>query len=210
MFRSLLAVLLLVSSVLATALEKRQWTESKYCNPTTGLCYLQIVPRGTNPIYRIAIPDNASGTFDTVLEIISPISLGWAGFAWGGSMTANPLTVAWPNGQKVTVSSRWSTNRVLPTVYNQATYKTLRSSRNDTHWSVEVACTGCSRWSGGQINTSGLAMFAWAMSRSQVSQPASTSSNFPYHNSVGTFTEPLTSAKNPASAFATYIRNTSG
>jgi hypothetical protein len=115
MFRSLVTVLLLVSSALATSLEKRQWTESKYCNPTNGLCYLQVVPRGTNPIYRIAIPDNASGAFDTVLEIIAPISIGWAGFSWGGSMTANPLTVAWPNGQKVTVSSRWSTYVLNPT-----------------------------------------------------------------------------------------------
>ncbi|KAK0657973.1 hypothetical protein B0T16DRAFT_315189 [Cercophora newfieldiana] len=211
MFRCLLAALLLASSGLAASIEKRQWTESKYCNPEAGgLCYLQIVPRGTNPIFRIAIPDGASGSFDTVLEIIAPITLGWAGFAWGGSMTANPLTVAWPNGQKATVSSRWSTGRVLPPVYSSATYKTLKSSRNATHWSVEVACTGCSRWSGGQINTNGLSMFAWAMSRSQVSQPASASSSFSIHNSVGTFTEPLTSAKNPASAFSTYVRTATG
>jgi len=109
MFRSVLAALLLTSSGFATSLGKRAWTESKYCNPTSGLCYLQVVPGGTAPIFRIAIPDGASGAFDMVLEMITPISLGWAGFAWGGSMTANPLTVAWPNGQKATVSSRWST-----------------------------------------------------------------------------------------------------
>lgn len=98
----------------------------------------------------------------------------------------------------------------MPATYSSATYKTLKSSRNSTHWSVEVACTGCSKWNGGQINQSGLSMFAWAMSRSQVSQPASASSNFQIHNNVGTFTEPLTNAKNSATVFANYVKTATG
>jgi hypothetical protein len=47
--------------------------------------------------------------YDIVLQAVVPNSLGWIGLAWGGSMVRNPLTVAYPNGQKPTVSSRWAT-----------------------------------------------------------------------------------------------------
>lgn len=65
----------------------------------------------TNIIYRIAVPANVASNqpYDVVLQVIAPISLGWAGLAWGGSMIRNPLTVSYPNGQKPTVSSRWAT-----------------------------------------------------------------------------------------------------
>jgi len=93
-------------------------------------------------------------------------------------------------------------------MYTSATYKVLSSSQNSTHWSAEVACTGCSRWTGGQINPSGTTLngFAWALSRNPVSTPSSPSSSFGIHQNVGTFTEPLTLAKNPASSFQNYIR----
>ncbi len=56
--------------------------------------------------YRIAVPDKANTTYDTVVQIVAPISVGWAGLAWGGSMTYNPLTIVWVNGKDVVVSSR--------------------------------------------------------------------------------------------------------
>jgi hypothetical protein len=92
------------------ALEKRQKT-GRYCNPETSICYLEYTYASSIPVFRIAIPDSASTNtrFDTLLQIIAPANLGWVGFAWGGGMTLNPLTVAWPNGDNgATVSSRWS------------------------------------------------------------------------------------------------------
>lgn len=103
--------LLLVSNAIAVPtqeLGKRQ-TTAKYCNATSSICYLQYSTTASNPVFRIAIPDGASAPFAVLLQIIAPVSLGWAGFAWGGGMTLNPLTVAWPNGNKAIVSSRWST-----------------------------------------------------------------------------------------------------
>ncbi len=102
-------VVLLLSRVYVHALfpEKRQ-TTSRYCSPA-GVCYAEIESRPGNPTFRIAIPDGSSPPFETLLQIISPASFGWAGFAWGGAMTLNPLAVAWPNGDKVMVSSRWAT-----------------------------------------------------------------------------------------------------
>ena len=61
--------------------------------------------------FRIAlpspIPDPVPDTgYDSVIQVISPIAIGWAGLAWGGSMTYNPLTIVWRNGDDVTVTSR--------------------------------------------------------------------------------------------------------
>lgn len=100
------AIFLSVSN--AVSLNQRA-TLSQYCNTATNICYVESSSTASNPIYRIAIPDANAAPFDTLLQIIAPVSLGWAGFAWGGAMTLNPLTVAWPNGNSVTVSSRWST-----------------------------------------------------------------------------------------------------
>jgi hypothetical protein len=60
--------------------------------------------------YRIAIPDTAvKAPYDTVVQILSPNTIGWAGLAWGGGMLSNPLTVVWPNCSNVVISSRWAT-----------------------------------------------------------------------------------------------------
>lgn len=57
--------------------------------------------------YRIAIPDTATeGDFDVLFQIAAPITVGWAGIAWGGIMVNNPLTVGWANGNTTVVSSR--------------------------------------------------------------------------------------------------------
>ncbi|KAK0630303.1 hypothetical protein B0T17DRAFT_589870 [Bombardia bombarda] len=187
--------------------EKRQ-TTSKYCSPDSNICYLEIATRGTNPVYRIAIPDGSAAPFDTLLQIISPVSLGWAGFAWGGGMTLNPLTVAWPNGNKAVVSSRWASGHTAPTTYSQATYKTLSSSKNATHWTIEVVCSGCSKWSGGQLSTSGLNTFAFAVSKTPVSQPASSSSAINYHSNFGMLpATDLSAAKVPLSVFQQYVKS---
>ena len=54
------------------------------------------------------MPDKvaADASYDAVLQIVAPINIGWNGFAWGGSMTYNPLTITWVNGQNVMISSR--------------------------------------------------------------------------------------------------------
>ena len=104
------ALLVVLSAFGAGAfeLETRQ-DASKYCDATSKMCYQEITIRASLPVFRLAIPDTSAAPFDTILQIISPVSFGWAGFAWGGGMTLNPLIVAWPNGNKVVVSSRWAT-----------------------------------------------------------------------------------------------------
>jgi cellobiose dehydrogenase-like cytochrome len=89
------------------AVERRQ-TTSKYCDAASKVCYVECTTKLNNPVFRIAVSDGSAAPFDLLLQMIVPVSLGWAGFAWGGKMIDNPLTVAWPNGNKVTVSSRWA------------------------------------------------------------------------------------------------------
>lgn len=66
--------------------------------------------------FRVAVPSGVGTNepYDAVLQVVAPTAVGWAGVAWGGSMTYNPLTVVWPSGQTVTLSSRWATCVVAP------------------------------------------------------------------------------------------------
>lgn len=220
---TVLTTLLSATVVSAKAVEKRQpayGVTSRYCSQASGsvpaLCYLQYYVSPTQPTFRIAIPSDASTSqpYDVILQIHSPIANTWAGFSWGGGMTLNPLTVAWPNGNQgqVTVSSRWSQGRTTPGVYSGATLTKLSQSRNSTHWSVEVACKGCSKWTGSyggnlSLNAGSAQQFAWAISRTSVPQPANSASSFPVHNNQGMFSEPLDFAKNDRTAFNSYLSN---
>lgn len=79
-----------------------------YEDPDTGLTFASYTSdRGI--AFRVAIPDPVpeDKIFDMVLQIESPLDVGWAGWAWGGQMTYNPLAVAWANGtNNVVLSSR--------------------------------------------------------------------------------------------------------
>ncbi|KAK4152687.1 hypothetical protein C8A00DRAFT_44288 [Chaetomidium leptoderma] len=197
------------SSSSSLDLSKRQAITRKYCNPTTSICYLEYSWGPTVPVFRIAVPDSAASNsnFDTLLQIIAPASLGWAGFSWGGGMTLNPLAVAWPNGNNgATVSSRWSTGRTLPSVYSSAKYRTVSASRNSTHWMVETVCSGCSKWNNGGLSTTGVNTFAWAVSQTAVSQPGNSGSSFAIHSNIGMFSESLDQAKVPRAAFEAYVK----
>jgi len=84
-----------------------------YVDQDTGFTFSEFKAAYTlssNIVYRIAVPTNApSGPYNVVLQVVVPSQLGWVGLAWGGNMVKNPLTVAYPNGNKATVSSRWAT-----------------------------------------------------------------------------------------------------
>ena len=82
-------------------------------DPDTGFTFSEFKAAYTltsNIVYRFAVPsDGGSGAYDLVLQVVSPNAVGWNGLAWGGNMVKNPLTVAYANGNKATISSRWAT-----------------------------------------------------------------------------------------------------
>jgi hypothetical protein len=92
-------------------LPKRQDAVSaRYCDPTQrNVCYAQFSSSTSGTTFRIAIPEVAKAPFDTLVQVVAPSTVGWAAIAWGGSMSLNPLTVAWMNDQNGVVSSRWAT-----------------------------------------------------------------------------------------------------
>jgi hypothetical protein len=83
----------------------------KYYDPVTGFNFTQYTT-AQNVNYRIAIPSNATNNepYQIVLQVVAPLTnTGWAGLAWGGQMTYNPLTLVWANAQQAAVSSRRAT-----------------------------------------------------------------------------------------------------
>ena len=97
--------------------------------------------------------------------------------------------------------------RTLPSLYPSATYRTLSASRNNTHWTVETVCSGCSKWSGGGLSTSSVNTFAWAVSRTAVAQPANSASSFGIHNNVNMFSSGLADAMVPRAVFEAYVKS---
>ncbi|KAF2264359.1 CBD9-like protein [Lojkania enalia] len=141
--------------------------------------------------YRVAIPNDAyyGQSFDAVLQVVAPNSVGWAGLAWGGGMVSNPLTVGWANGNTATVTSRWANSRSTPSLYTGNSLQKLSTGNraNGTHFQFTVLCSGCTQWTGSSgfqtnLNPQGSNKFAFACSGSRPSQPASNTSSFPYHD----------------------------
>ncbi len=46
-------------------------------HPSSAISEINI--RSSLPVFRLAVPDASAAPFDTILQIISPISYGWAG-----------------------------------------------------------------------------------------------------------------------------------
>jgi len=85
-----------------------------YNDPETGFTFSEykvMYTLSNSFTARIAVPANvpAGSPYDAVLQVVVPNQVAWLGIAWGSSMKRNPLTVAWPNGQKPVLSSRWAT-----------------------------------------------------------------------------------------------------
>ena len=67
---------------------------------------------GRGITFRVAIPDTAESytSYDSVIQMVVPNDVGWAGLSWGGSMPRSPLLVAWRgSSNNVILSSRWAT-----------------------------------------------------------------------------------------------------
>ena len=100
-------IALAAASVGASETAKRQ--TGKYCPGGTAICFSESKVAAHDITFRVAIPETTAAPFDILLQIVAPVSVGWAGLAWGGKMTNNPLTVGWANGKSATVSSRFAT-----------------------------------------------------------------------------------------------------
>lgn len=88
---------------------------SVYRDSETGFTFTQYYAKyalnNRGITYRVAIPSDvtANTAFDVVVQVVAPSEVGWAGLAWGGGMTGNPLAAVWGTNSGATISSRWAT-----------------------------------------------------------------------------------------------------
>ncbi|KAK0717278.1 hypothetical protein B0T26DRAFT_625869, partial [Lasiosphaeria miniovina] len=181
---------------------KRQDATHKYCPGGTAICFSEFTVAAYNITYRIAIPEVTAAPFDILLQIQAPASVGWAGLAWGGKMSSNPLTLGWANGKTAVVSSRWTGGHSLPGAYTGATYTVLpTTTANSTWWQLDVLCKGCSQWAGGSLNPNGVNGLAWAKASRAVTTAASNTSAFSIHDGKAVFSHDFSQAKIPQGVF---------
>jgi hypothetical protein len=83
--------------------------ESKIvCDAETKICYSSYTNAASGLTFGVALPKTTSDPYDAVIKVTAPIGTAWAGFAWGGQMVWNPLTVVWPNGSSGVASARFA------------------------------------------------------------------------------------------------------
>ncbi|EAA31321.2 iron reductase domain protein [Neurospora crassa] len=190
------------------ALTPRQFEpdSSVYIDADTGLTFASYTS-DRSIIFRVAIPDviPADLIYDTVLQIVAPIDVGWAGFAWGGHMTYNPLGIAWTNDKEVVLSPRIAYGYYSPPIYTDSHYTVLKKGThvNATHFQVTAKCTGCSSWGddestgiSGNIDPEYQTTLAYAYGNTKVDTPADVQSTFGIHDSLGHPIYDLAVAKN--------------
>ncbi|KAI0600996.1 putative iron reductase domain protein [Biscogniauxia sp. FL1348] len=193
----------LVTSILGLAVSANAQTDTApFEDAETGIMF-QSSTTAEGVTYRLALPANASGNsaYDVILQVVAPVELGWVGWAWGGMMTYNPLTVVWADGENVVYSSRQALGYYLPAAYEDATYTVLKgTSVNETHFKFTALCTGCASWTDFDgnptyLNGAGDTNFAYAISEAPVEEPASSDSSFSIHDNVGRWIHDLAGAR---------------
>ncbi|KAI1082581.1 CBD9-like protein [Whalleya microplaca] len=142
-------------------------------------------------IFRVAIPSTAAaGTpYDVVIQVVAPVAAGWAALAWGGSMTNNPLTIGWSNGNSALASVRRATSHTTPQPFDGATLEILTTGTktNATHWQYTAKCTGCSSFVGSNdaqknLDPKGSNRFAFAYSKTKPTTPSSDTTAITVHD----------------------------
>ncbi|RDL31382.1 CBD9-like protein [Venustampulla echinocandica] len=182
---------------------------ASYKDAETGFTFSQYNAQytiGRSITYRIAVPSPvpANSAYDVVLQVVAPNEVAWAGLAWGGSMIANPLTVAWSNSPNVVVSSRYATQHAAPSAYADASYELFKPGThvNSTHWQYTVKCTGCTSYNTATgsrriLNPSGANRLAFAYSGTRPANPSSNVSSISVHDVYNYWSHDFSIAGNP-------------
>ncbi|PVH98563.1 Auxilliary activities family 12 protein [Periconia macrospinosa] len=171
------------------------------CDAATKICYSTYTQTEIDITYGIALPKNATDPYDAIIKITAPADKKWVGFAWGGQMVWDPLTVVWPNATSVVASARWAFSTGMPLGYEGAEHFLLKgSSSNSTHWTVNALCKGCTGWQSNEderyaLNATGTTQFAWAYGTTDVSTPQNNDSTFSVHAAVGHWNHDLNAAR---------------
>jgi hypothetical protein len=98
----------LIACALTASQALAQEVGSKKVCDASNFCWSVYEDGESGSTFGIALPSNVTDPFDVVLKITSPLKNTWTGFAWGGTMVWNPLSVTWANGNSAMPSSRFA------------------------------------------------------------------------------------------------------
>ncbi|KAI5860899.1 putative iron reductase domain protein [Durotheca rogersii] len=187
-----------------------QLDSTPFVDADTGITF-QSYTSAEGITYRLALPENATDEagYDVILQVVAPVELGWAGWAWGGAMVYNPLTIVWHDGNTVHHSPRQATGYYVPAVYPDSQYTVLDGTGvNETHFKFTALCAGCASWADFEgnpfiLNGAGDTNFAYAYSMSPVEEPTNPETGFSIHDHVGRWIHDLAGAR--SDKFAEWI-----
>lgn len=158
-----------------------------YTDSNTGIEFQQYADSDTGFSFGIALPENPSTDFIGQLVIPLTDGAGWGGIALGPGMTGRLLLVAWPNGDDVVSSFRYTSAYSNPDVYTNTTLSALPIANgtfvNSTHLSFTFVCETCAI--GGETTfdlTGGSGALGYAISSSNPTTPSDSSSALVYHD----------------------------
>ncbi|ORY63870.1 uncharacterized protein BCR38DRAFT_524025 [Pseudomassariella vexata] len=176
-----------------------QSESTSYTDTETGITFQSYTSDDVS--FRVALPEVTTGAFDVILQIDAPATIGWVGWAWAGTMTYNPLTLIWPNGDDIVHASRMAFGYYVPDPYPNATYTVLKGTgTSGGRVKFTALCSGCTTWADFEgnpttIDASQPAPFAFAFSQTPPETPADPVSAFGIHDLVGHWNHDLPAAK---------------
>ncbi|KAE8166897.1 hypothetical protein BDV40DRAFT_295928 [Aspergillus tamarii] len=180
-----------------------------YNDPGTGITFdTWNVPSSSKAgglTFGVALPNNAleSDATDFIgylrcTATDESAAKGWCGIALGGSMTDALLFVAYPDGDAVRNSLRFTSEYAMPGVYGgNATVKPISSTANSTGFSLIFHCQDCLHWSQGETTgsastSSGLLDLGYAQSVKAPTNPSCAADlKLARHDIQGTWTAML-------------------
>lgn len=78
-----------------------------YIDPDNGIVFQGYTDPVHNVTYGAVFPTTTTST-DFIGEIVAPLAAEWVGLALGGAMLGDLLLVAWPNGNTIVSSARYT------------------------------------------------------------------------------------------------------
>ncbi|KGO54824.1 Cellobiose dehydrogenase, cytochrome [Penicillium expansum] len=167
------AVMLFLSTSMA-----QSGTPVAYTDPDTGITFdtwsvSETLSKG-GFTFGIALPSDALTTDATefigylLCSSQNATSTGWCGVSLGGTMTDSLLLLAYPYGEKILTSFRYTTGYHMPDVYTgNAELTQISSIINATHYSLIFRCSNCLQWTQGSASgkaptSGGLMDLGWA------------------------------------------------
>ncbi|KAK9772253.1 putative Glucose-methanol-choline oxidoreductase N-terminal domain-containing protein [Seiridium cardinale] len=158
-----------------------------YTDPNTGIDFQQYTDSDSGFSFGMAVPENP--TTDFIGQMVVPLtdSAGWGAIALGPGMTGRLLLVAWPNGDEVVSSFRYTSAYSNPDVYTNTTLSALPIANgtfvNSTHMTYTFVCETCVIGGSTTFDFSdGTGALGFAVSSSNPTTPSDSSSALVYHD----------------------------